>query len=161
VTSMTRHDSFRTPELVELLREHRIGLVVADTAGKWPYAEDVTADFVYLRLHGTGQIYAGGYSSEQLEWWARRIEAWTCGAEPPDEWQRAARAGVGLGEALGAQHAERDAGEDRGGREIGGGALGDDLVADLLGEREALLVAAGQRAGRYPTDAPTLPGADH
>jgi len=79
-----RHPSFFSLPFVRLLRRHNVALVFADTADNFPYAEDVTADFVYLRLHGTGQIYAGGYSSEQLEWWARRIEAWTCGAEPPD-----------------------------------------------------------------------------
>ena len=36
--------------------------MVADTAGKWPYLEDVTADFMYLRLHGDKQLYASGYT---------------------------------------------------------------------------------------------------
>ena len=39
-----RHPSFVDPAFVELLREQNVALVVADTAGKWPYAEDVTAD---------------------------------------------------------------------------------------------------------------------
>ena len=47
-----RHKSFETQEFVSLLREHDIGLVVADTVGKWPFMEDVTSDFVYVRLHG-------------------------------------------------------------------------------------------------------------
>jgi len=38
-----RHDSFRTPEFAKLLREHDIGLVVADTAGRWPQFDEVTA----------------------------------------------------------------------------------------------------------------------
>ncbi|WP_191892475.1 DUF72 domain-containing protein, partial [Streptomyces griseoaurantiacus] len=46
-----RHPSFRDPAFIELLRKHDIALVVADTAGKWPYLEDVTTDFVYVRLH--------------------------------------------------------------------------------------------------------------
>jgi uncharacterized protein YecE (DUF72 family) len=79
-----RHPSFFSAPFVRLLRRHRVALVLADTAEKFPYAEDVTAAFMYLRLHGTGQIYAGGYSDEQLDWWARRIEAWKCGGEPKD-----------------------------------------------------------------------------
>jgi uncharacterized protein YecE (DUF72 family) len=51
----------RRPGVVTLLRSHRIALVVADTAGKWPPAEDVTA-FVYLRLHGDKKIYVSGYT---------------------------------------------------------------------------------------------------
>src|SRR4051812_21166876 len=46
-----RHDSFKTEVFVKLLRKHDVALVVADTAGKWPYMEDVTArDLVYARL---------------------------------------------------------------------------------------------------------------
>ena len=77
-----RHPSFFTPPFVSLLRRHSMALVFADTAGIFPYAEDVTADFVYLRLHGAGEIYAGGYDEPLLEQWARRIEAWTCGGQP-------------------------------------------------------------------------------
>jgi len=79
-----RHESFIDPAFVKLLRKHRIALVVADTAGKWPFVEDVTADFMYLRLHGDEEIYASGYSDEALDLWARRIHAWRHGAELPD-----------------------------------------------------------------------------
>jgi uncharacterized protein YecE (DUF72 family) len=77
-----RHESFLDPSFVALLRRHRIALVVADTAGKWPYCEDVTADFVYVRLHGDEEIYASGYGDAALDRWAARIEAWSRGAEP-------------------------------------------------------------------------------
>jgi uncharacterized protein YecE (DUF72 family) len=79
-----RHESFRTPAFIALLRKHRIALVVADTAGKWPYLEDVTADFMYLRLHGDKELYASGYSDAALDRWAARIQAWSAGGEPPD-----------------------------------------------------------------------------
>ena len=71
-----RHPSFMTGEFVRLLREHRIGLVVADTAGKWPKMFHVTADFVYVRLHGDIKIYTSGYSDRTLSSWARRIRSW-------------------------------------------------------------------------------------
>ncbi|WP_369943778.1 DUF72 domain-containing protein [Xanthomonas medicagonis] len=77
-----RHPSFATPQAVALLRKHRVALVQADTAGKWPYLEDVTADFLYLRLHGDAQLYASGYSDEALDAWAERIDAWHRGGEP-------------------------------------------------------------------------------
>ena len=79
-----RHESFADESFIALLRRHGIALVVADTAGKWPYLEDVTADFVYLRLHGDKKIYASGYTDRALERWAQRIRAWSGGAEPPD-----------------------------------------------------------------------------
>jgi uncharacterized protein YecE (DUF72 family) len=79
-----RHAGFLDEGFVRLLRRHRIALVVADTAGKWPYLEDVTADFVYLRLHGDTELYASGYSDAALERWAHRIRSWSEGCEPDD-----------------------------------------------------------------------------
>ena len=71
-----RHPSYFTGEFFELLRAHRCGFVVADTAGKFPYAEEVTADFVYVRLHGSQQLYTSGYTDAELDAWADRIAAW-------------------------------------------------------------------------------------
>ncbi len=71
-----RHPSFIDDRFVALLRKHRIGLVVADTAGKWPKMLQATADFVYVRLHGDIQIYTSGYSSRALDRWARRLRSW-------------------------------------------------------------------------------------
>ena len=71
-----RHPSFMTAEFVRLLRQHDIGLVVADTAGKWPKLFHVTSDFVYVRLHGDVKIYTSGYSDKALDGWARRIRRW-------------------------------------------------------------------------------------
>lgn len=79
-----RHESFACPEFVALLRQHRIALVVADTAGRWPLLEDVTADFVYLRLHGDEELYASGYGDAALDDWARRIDAWRRGTQVAD-----------------------------------------------------------------------------
>jgi uncharacterized protein YecE (DUF72 family) len=79
-----RHPGFARPEFVAQLRRHRVALVVADTAGKWPYLEDVTADFLYLRLHGDKKLYASGYTDAALERWADRIRAWSRGREPRD-----------------------------------------------------------------------------
>lgn len=80
-----RHPSFADPELVKLLRRNEIGLVVADSAGNWPYLEDVTADFVYVRLHGDEELYASGYSGRALSGWAKRIDAWRSGRSPRTE----------------------------------------------------------------------------
>ena len=79
-----RHDSFIDPLFIEILRRQKIALVVADTAGNRPYREDVTADFMYLRLHGEQEIYKSGYTEEALDRWAARIRAWSTGGEPAD-----------------------------------------------------------------------------
>ncbi len=79
-----RHPTFIDAEFVDLLREHRIALVVADTAGRWPLMEDLTAEFVYLRLHGDEELYASGYGDAALDRWARRIDTWARGAQVRD-----------------------------------------------------------------------------
>jgi uncharacterized protein YecE (DUF72 family) len=73
-----RDESFSTNEFITLLRENDIGLVVADTVA-WPLLFDVTADFVYCRLHGSEELYASGYRDETLDVWADRIVAWAQG----------------------------------------------------------------------------------
>jgi uncharacterized protein YecE (DUF72 family) len=50
----------------------------------WPYAEDLTSDFTYLRLHGSETLYGGSYKDEALDEWARRIECWASGGQIAD-----------------------------------------------------------------------------
>ncbi len=78
-----RHPSFLDPAFAALLRRHGIALVFADSVA-WPYAEDVTADFVYLRLHGSEELYASGYSDRALDRWAARLRLWVRGLQPND-----------------------------------------------------------------------------
>lgn len=92
-----RNETFRDERFIALLREYRIGLVVAETARRWPMFHDVTADFVYLRLHGDKELYRSGYSDRALDRWARRIRAWHRGAEPRDAQRVSSGHGVGRG----------------------------------------------------------------
>jgi len=79
-----RHPSFMTSQFFQLLRQYNVAFVFADTAGKWPYAEDLTADFVYGRLHGAEKLYVSGYNDNALDWWADRIKKWREGRQPRD-----------------------------------------------------------------------------
>jgi uncharacterized protein YecE (DUF72 family) len=72
-----RHASFAVPTAVDLLRAHGVALVVADTAGRWPVLDDVTADIVYVRLHGDTELYVSGYDEPALDRWAARVRGWT------------------------------------------------------------------------------------
>jgi len=74
-----RHPTYFCSEFFDLLRAHRCAFVVADTAGKFPYAEEVTADFVYVRLHGSRELYASGYTDAELDAWAEKIDGWRRG----------------------------------------------------------------------------------
>lgn len=86
-----RHDSFLDETFIELLRAHNIALVVAETANRWPMTHDVTADFIYMRLHGDKELYRSGYGDKALDKWARRIAAWNRGTEPADAMRIAPR----------------------------------------------------------------------
>jgi uncharacterized protein YecE (DUF72 family) len=72
-----RNETFKDASFAELLREHNVALVVAETGDKdWPEFLEPTADFVYMRLHGDGNPEEAGYSDAALERWAKRIRAW-------------------------------------------------------------------------------------
>lgn len=79
-----RHESFLDPAFLGLLRQFNVAAVIAETARKWPMIEDVTADFIYLRLHGDKEIYRSGYGDKSLQRWAARIAEWQRGGEPDD-----------------------------------------------------------------------------
>ncbi|MFC6420217.1 DUF72 domain-containing protein [Ornithinimicrobium tianjinense] len=64
------------PRYLQQLRRHGIGNVVADTAGRWPMLQDVTAPVVYVRLHGDTELYVSGYGDEALGRWAERVRRW-------------------------------------------------------------------------------------
>jgi uncharacterized protein YecE (DUF72 family) len=71
-----RHDSFATGDFAQLCREFGIALVVADTAGRFTWVDEVTADLVYVRLHGDQELYVSGYTDQGIDWWARRVSDW-------------------------------------------------------------------------------------
>lgn len=78
-----RHPSFAVPEFIEQLRKNKIAIVVADTP-EWPCLMDVTADFVYCRLHGSEELYSSGYDAAAIDTWARRALEWARGNEVVD-----------------------------------------------------------------------------
>jgi uncharacterized protein YecE (DUF72 family) len=79
-----RNKTFANAAFVDMLREHNVALVFAESDSGWPMFYDVTADFIYMRLHGDGKPEEGGYSDEALERWAKRVRDWNHGEEPGD-----------------------------------------------------------------------------
>lgn len=71
-----RHESFRDARFFELLRAHGVASAGSDGAGRWPLLEEVTADFVYLRLHGSQKLYRSDYTDAELGQWAEKLRAW-------------------------------------------------------------------------------------
>jgi uncharacterized protein YecE (DUF72 family) len=80
-----RHPSFMNQDFVKLMRSHGVAVVFAHSgAEKSPYFEDVTADFIYGRMHGQEEKFKKGYTKETLSWFAKRVESWMSGKQPKD-----------------------------------------------------------------------------
>ncbi len=81
VTPSTRHafefreKSWFQADTLELLKRHKFSLCIAHSP-EFPYCEEETADFVYLRFHGGEVLYGGDYSDEELRKWSRKIRSW-------------------------------------------------------------------------------------
>ncbi len=71
-----RHPSFHSPDFLDLLRAHDVAAVLADSAGRFPVIDEPTADFVYVRLHGSQELYASDYGPAELDDWAARVRTW-------------------------------------------------------------------------------------
>ncbi|RYZ06160.1 MAG: DUF72 domain-containing protein [Myxococcales bacterium] len=71
-----RHESFRDPRYLDILREYGVASCVADSAGLYPVIDAATSDIAYGRLHGASELYVSGYSSAELRAWAERVRGW-------------------------------------------------------------------------------------
>jgi uncharacterized protein YecE (DUF72 family) len=71
-----RHESWFVPEVYELLRSHRVALVIGDDPRRAFQTLELTTDWTYIRFHAGSRGRRGNYSPTELEQWARRIEHW-------------------------------------------------------------------------------------
>ena len=78
-----RHDSFKTPAFIKLLREFNTPVVFAEHE-TYPAIADVTGDFVYCRLQKGDEKLKQGYPPKALDAWAKRADTWAKGGEPKD-----------------------------------------------------------------------------
>ena len=75
-TVEARNKTFICDDFFALLRETGIAWCIADSAGRFPYREEVTAPFIYIRLHGKELLYASDYNDEELLAWSEKIRGW-------------------------------------------------------------------------------------
>lgn len=78
-----RHDSFKTPSFIGLMRKFQIPVVYADH-GKYPAIADITGDFIYARLQTGKDTVKTAYPPKALDAWADRLKIWTKGSVPGD-----------------------------------------------------------------------------
>jgi len=78
-----RHDSFRSPVFIALIRKFNVAVVCAEHA-TYPGIPDVTSDFVYLRLQKGKDTVLTGYPPKELDAWAERLKTFAKGGVPND-----------------------------------------------------------------------------
>jgi uncharacterized protein YecE (DUF72 family) len=78
-----RHDSFKTPEFIALLRQFKIAVVFTDHA-TYPNIADLTADFLYARLQQGQDTVPTAYPPKEINQWANRLRTWADGKQPAD-----------------------------------------------------------------------------
>jgi uncharacterized protein YecE (DUF72 family) len=71
-----RHPSWLNEEAINILRKYNIAFCISDTAGRFPYHEEITTDFIYIRLHGSKSLYTSNYHEEELKSWSQKIRKW-------------------------------------------------------------------------------------
>lgn len=76
-----RHESFKVPEFVELMRAKKMAIVFADS-DDYPAIPDLTADFVYARLQRSVEDEPTGYDAKALDRWAKVARGWEAGEAP-------------------------------------------------------------------------------
>ncbi|GAT73545.1 DUF72 domain-containing protein [Microbacterium hydrocarbonoxydans] len=79
-----RSRTFDDHRCLRILQQHGVALVVADTAGRWPRFDALTAEFAYVRLHGATKLYHSAYTAEELQEWADLALAWSDGSGAGD-----------------------------------------------------------------------------
>ena len=73
-----RDASWFDSETYDVLEANNIALA-ASRSTLFSYKEMLTADFVYVRLHGPGDQYASNYTDEELGKWADKALTWDQG----------------------------------------------------------------------------------
>lgn len=70
-----RDPTWHNSAALDLLKQHNIALCFYEL-GFYTSPIDVTANFIYVRLHGPGEKYQGSYNDETLLEWANKCKKW-------------------------------------------------------------------------------------
>lgn len=68
-----RDESWFCKEIYNLLKKYNCALVAVDSS-RYPLVEKITADFVYIRFHGSRALFNSNYTKSELQNWARKIK---------------------------------------------------------------------------------------
>lgn len=70
-----QHETWFDKEIYDILKKYNIALCMADSPN-FPLKKEITADFTYLRFHGSQSLYGSKYTDKELKTWAKEIKVW-------------------------------------------------------------------------------------
>lgn len=70
-----RHQSWCSEKIYNLLKKYKVAWVIADSP-RYPKAEIVTANFVYIRMHGSKILFSSKYTKKEIQELAEKIKKW-------------------------------------------------------------------------------------
>jgi len=70
-----RHKSWCDKKIYQLLKKYKVAWVIADSPS-YPKAEVVTADFIYIRMHGSKVLFTSNYTKKELKDLAQKVKKW-------------------------------------------------------------------------------------
>lgn len=70
-----RHKTWCDKKIYNLLKKYNVAWVIADSSS-YPKAEVITADFVYVRMHGSKVLFSSKYTKKELSSLTEKIKKW-------------------------------------------------------------------------------------
>jgi uncharacterized protein YecE (DUF72 family) len=71
-----RHESWHRDDVMEVLKEYNVCACFVSMPGL-ESIEEVTSNFIYIRFHGSSELYASRYTKKQLSVWARLLNEYS------------------------------------------------------------------------------------
>ncbi|RLC40298.1 MAG: DUF72 domain-containing protein [Candidatus Nealsonbacteria bacterium] len=70
-----REKTWYNQKIYNLLKRYNVAWVIADSP-RYPRADEVTADFIYIRMHGSQTMFSSKYTKKELSLLAEKIKKW-------------------------------------------------------------------------------------
>jgi len=70
-----REKTWCNQKIYNLLKRYNVAWVIADSP-RYPRADEVTADFIYIRMHGSQTMFSSKYTKKELSLLAEKIKKW-------------------------------------------------------------------------------------
>jgi len=71
-----RDKTWCNQKIYNLLKRYNVAWVIADSP-RYPRADEVTADFIYIRMHGSKVLFSSKYTKKELQDLAQKIKKWS------------------------------------------------------------------------------------